>query len=76
MLRLWNRKGVAVRKWRSRAWSIDPKVTTLTIIKTASDKPENIDKMDANLNFNLIFPRLFQSYPQYFEAITDLEQFC
>jgi argininosuccinate synthase len=74
MLRLWNRKGVAVRKWRSRAWSIDPKVTNLTIIKTEADKLESIDKGGPDWNFNLIFPRLFQSYPQYFEAITDIEQ--
>jgi len=32
MLRLWNRKGKAVKNWRSKAWSIDPKQTTLTII--------------------------------------------
>jgi len=32
MLRLWNRKGNAVKKWRSRAWSIDPKKTNLTIV--------------------------------------------
>jgi hypothetical protein len=32
MPRFWNRKGKAVKKWRSRAWSIDPKETNLTII--------------------------------------------
>jgi activator of HSP90 ATPase len=32
VLRLWNRKGKAVKKWRSRAWSIDPNKTNLTIV--------------------------------------------
>ena len=32
MLGVWNRKGKAVKKWRSRAWSIDPNKTNLTII--------------------------------------------
>jgi len=32
MLRLFKRKGKAVKKWRSKAWSIDPKKTNLTII--------------------------------------------
>jgi hypothetical protein len=32
MLRLFSRKGKAVKKWRSRAWSIDPKKTNLTIV--------------------------------------------
>lgn len=72
MLRLWNTKGNAVRKWRSRAWSIDPKVTNLTIIKEIV--LQRIDT-DSNLNFNLNFPKLIEAYPQYFEAITDIEQF-
>ncbi|MBN1358901.1 hypothetical protein JW988_09065 [Candidatus Bathyarchaeota archaeon] len=32
MLRFWKRKGKAVKKWRSRAWSIDPNKTNLTIL--------------------------------------------
>jgi hypothetical protein len=32
MLRIWNRKGKAVKKWRSRAWSIDLNKTNLTIV--------------------------------------------
>ena len=32
MLKLWNGKGKAVKKWRSRAWSIDPNKTNLTIV--------------------------------------------
>ncbi|MBT0158554.1 hypothetical protein G4O51_01055 [Candidatus Bathyarchaeota archaeon A05DMB-2] len=33
MLKLFSRKSKAVKKWRSRAWSIDPKKTSLTIIR-------------------------------------------
>jgi hypothetical protein len=32
MLRLFRRKGKAVKNWRSRAWVIDPKKTNLTIV--------------------------------------------
>jgi len=32
MLRFWRAKGKGVKKWRSRAWSIDPNKTNLTII--------------------------------------------
>ena len=31
-MRLFRRKGKAVKNWRSRAWSIDPNKTNLTII--------------------------------------------
>jgi hypothetical protein len=31
-MRFWGGKDKAVKKWRSRAWSIDPKKTRLTII--------------------------------------------
>jgi hypothetical protein len=77
MLRLWNRKRDGVKKWRSRAWSIDPKVTNLTIIKTDS-KLESMHIIDFNLDFDfgfdLNFPKLLKGYPQYFEAIADIEQ--
>jgi hypothetical protein len=43
VLRLWNRKNSAVRKWRSRAWSIDPKVTNLTIITAAAANFERLE---------------------------------
>jgi hypothetical protein len=79
MLRFWNRKDDAVKKWRSRAWSIDPKVTNLTIIK-ADSKLERMDiarALDFNLDFNfgldLDFPKLLKVYPEYFEAIADIE---
>jgi hypothetical protein len=32
VLKFWNKKGKAVKKWRSRAWSIDPHETNLTIV--------------------------------------------
>ena len=32
MLRFWIKKSKAVKKWRSRAWSIDPNKTNLTIV--------------------------------------------
>jgi hypothetical protein len=32
VLRFWSRKGKAAKKWRSRAWSIDPNKTNLTIV--------------------------------------------
>ena len=60
MSRFWKRKGVAVRKWRSRAWSIDPKVTNLTIIKVEASNMPN---------------QLLEAYPQYYDAIADMEQF-
>jgi hypothetical protein len=73
-MKLFNKKSRAVKNWRSRAWSIDPKVTNLTIIKTEA-KLENIDIKDFNLNFNLHFSQLLKNYPQYFEAVADIEQF-
>jgi methyl coenzyme M reductase subunit C-like uncharacterized protein (methanogenesis marker protein 7) len=76
MLRLWNRKNNAVRNWRSKAWSIDPKVTNLTMIKTEVEKKiERLDAVYYNLTFNLDFPKLLKDYPQYFEALADMEQF-
>ena len=75
MSRFWKRKGVAVRKWRSRAWSIDPKVTNLTIIKTEAEKTiESLDTADSNLDFNLNFFKLLKDYPQYFDSLADMEQ--
>jgi hypothetical protein len=74
MLRLWNQKGKVVKNWRSRAWSIDPNKTNLTIIR-AEPKLETIDKTDLNLNLNMNYPQLIETYPQYFMAIADMEQF-
>jgi hypothetical protein len=48
-LRLFRRKGRAVKKWRSRAWSIDPKKTKLTIIRTEASNLENPEFTDLNL---------------------------
>jgi hypothetical protein len=74
MSRFWKRKGKAVKNWRSRAWSIDPRVTNLTIIKTQA-KIDFMDLEDSNLDFNLDFPKLFKGYPHYFVALADMEQF-
>ena len=71
-MKLFHRKNKAVKNWRSRAWSIDPKVTNLTIIKTEAANLELLDLSGADLDFH----HLFTSYPQYFDAITDIEQFC
>lgn len=71
LLRFRSRKGKAVKNWRSKAWSIDPKVTNLTIIKDEAVKLEILDTADVNLNF----PQLLKNYPQYFGAIADMEQF-
>jgi hypothetical protein len=68
-MKLFRRKSKAVKKWRSRAWSIDPKVTNLTIIRTDVVNLERLDKA----NFNVNFPQLLESYPQYFDAIADME---
>jgi len=76
MLRLWNKTGITVKNWRSRAWSIDPKVTNLIIIKTEPAKNiERLDTANTNLNFNLDFPKLLKNYPQYFDALANMEQF-
>ena len=72
MPKFWKRKGKAVKKWRSRAWSIDPSKTNLIIIK-AEKNIEGIDTADSNLNFNMNFSRLLENYPQYFDAIEDME---
>lgn len=72
MFNFWNRKGVAVKKWRSRAWSIDPKVTRLLIIKTEAPNMDNIDDADPVLNSS---SRLLENYCQLFEAIADIEHF-
>jgi len=42
MLKLFKRKGKAVKRWRSKAWLIDPHVTKLAIIQVSSEKPEHL----------------------------------
>jgi hypothetical protein len=79
VIRLWKRKGKAVKKWRSRAWSIDPKKTKITIIKVETS---NIDLMDLDLSNPFASlplqtensPQLPESCNQIFEAITNMEQ--
>jgi hypothetical protein len=78
----WSRKGKAARKWRSRAWSIDPKKTNLTIIKTGTLKPSNQEITDLDLDnsiLNLFLfhdkgPQLPDSCTQYLDSLTDMEQ--
>ena len=71
MLNFHKRKDVAVKKWRSRAWIIDPRVTRL-IIKTEAPNMENIDNADPDLDSS---SQLLKKHAQSFEAITDMEQF-
>jgi hypothetical protein len=68
----WNRKRVAVKKWRLRAWSIDPKVTRLSIIKTEAPNIENIDDADPVSDAS---SQLLENCSQLFEAIADIEHF-
>jgi hypothetical protein len=70
LLNFWNRKGVAVKKWRSRAWSIDPRVTRLSIIKTEASNMENIDDADPVLDSSF---QLLENCSHIFEAIADIE---
>jgi hypothetical protein len=79
VIRLWKRKGNTVKKWRSRAWSIDPKKTKITIIKVETS---NIDLTDLDLSNPFASlplqtgksPQLPESCDQIFEAITNIEQ--
>jgi hypothetical protein len=78
VVRLWKRKGKAVKKWRSRAWSIDPKKTKITIIKVETSDTELMD-LDlfnpfASLPLQTEKSRLPESCNQIFEAITNMEQ--
>jgi hypothetical protein len=71
MLNFRKRKDIAVKKWRSRAWSINPRVTKLSIIKTEAPKVENIDTADLAL---ISSSQLQENCAQFFEAIADMEQ--
>lgn len=78
VIRFWKRKGNAIKKWRSRAWSIDPKKTKITIIKV---EMSNIDLMDLDLSNPFASltlqteksPQLPESCNQIFEAVTNME---
>jgi len=79
VIRLWKRKGKAVKKWRSRAWSIDPKKTKITIIKVETSNTELMDLGLSNLFASIPLqteksPQLPESCNQIFEAITNMEQ--
>lgn len=62
MRRLWNRRGRAVKKWRSRAWSIDLRKTKLTIVKAyapdLADSAETLEITDLYPDEPLSIPRL------------------
>ena len=52
MRRLLNRKKQPIKKWRSRAWTINPKKTKITIIKSESNlviSEENSELADFEL---------------------------
>jgi hypothetical protein len=38
----WRKKGEAVEKWRSKAWSIDLHKTKLTIVAKDSQLPQHV----------------------------------
>jgi len=42
VLKFWKRKSKAVKKWRSRAWSINPNKTTLTIITKKEKRAQHV----------------------------------
>jgi hypothetical protein len=76
-MKLFHRKSKAVKNWRSRAWSIDPKVTKLTIIKSEESNAADtrIAELDAHPSMHVFrLPRLLAVYPQYCDAIANMEQ--
>jgi hypothetical protein len=81
-MRLFRRKSRAVKKWRSRAWSIDPKKTKLTIIKAEALNLENPEFADLNLTDQvsiLSLPidessQLLEFCTEGINALTDMEQ--
>ncbi len=74
-MKFLHRKGKAVKNWRSRAWSIDPKVTKLTIIK-AEESDVQIAELTARPPMHADrLPQWLDVCPQYCDAIADMEQF-
>jgi hypothetical protein len=76
--KFFHRKSKAVKNWRSRAWSIDPKVTKLTIIE--SEESNAVDTQITELTARPHTcadrpPQWLEVYPQYCDAIADMEQF-
>jgi hypothetical protein len=75
--KFWKRKSKAVKNWRSRAWSIDPKVTNLTIIRSEESNVA-IAQIEASFpcpssHIHSLLEEL-EAYSQYYNAVTDLEQ--
>lgn len=84
MKNFWNRKSQAAKKWRSRAWLIDPKVTKITIIKNELNSyfsEKHLEFKDLNLEelvSSLLFPirktaQLLESGNQGAGALLDME---
>ena len=76
--KFWKRKSKAVKNWRSRAWSIDPKVTNLTIIRSEESNVviEQIEELFACPSGHIRrLPEELEACPQYIDAIADLEKF-
>ena len=74
MPRFWKKKGQAIKKWRSRAWSIDPRITKLTIIKVEAQTNVPAEKREAVFS-NLKGPNpSFPACSLHLVALTDLEQ--
>ncbi len=84
MRRFWNTKDQAAKRWRSKAWLIDPKVTKISIINSSSRTnatEEKTELMDLNLEelvSNLLFPikrpvQLVEKCNRGTKALLDME---
>lgn len=85
MRRIWNTKDQGAKKWRSKAWLIDPKVTKITIIKSSSSINATEEQSELkNLNLeelvsSLYFPikksaQLVETCYRGTKALLDMEQ--
>ena len=76
--KFWKRRSKAVKNWRSRAWSIDPKVTNLTIISSEESNVviEQIEELfTCPSGYIRRLPEGLETCPQYHDAMADMEQF-
>ena len=76
--KFWKRKSRAIRNWRSRAWSIDPKVTNLTIINSEESNTviEQIEELFACPSGHILrLSEGLEACPRYHDVIADMEQF-
>ena len=74
--KFWKRRNKAVKNWRSRAWSIDLRVTKLTIIKDEESEGQVVELESNQHSFTHSngSPRWLERYPQYCNSIADMEQ--